>query len=315
MRVLVTGGAGFIGSHIVRGLLERGDEVVVADNLCTGSLENLREVESKIEFRELDLAHPDQAGQAAEGIEAVVHEAAIPSVPRSVADPVGTNNANINGTLNMLVAARDAGVKRFVYAASSSAYGEDPTLPKVETQHAQPISPYAIGKLAGEYYCQVFHRLYGLPTICLRYFNVFGPRQDPNSEYAAVIPKFIIALLEGRQPTIYGDGEQSRDFTYVDNVVQANLKALDATAGFGEMMNAACGDRFTLNDLFYKLNAIIGADLRPNYADERPGDVKHSQADIGKAKRLIGYEPVVSFEEGLRRTVEWFRDGQKAGGA
>jgi len=223
-----------------------------------------------------------------------------------VADPVGTNYANINATLNMLAAARDAGVKRFVYAASSSAYGADPTLPKVETQPPAPISPYAIAKLTGEYYCQAFYRLYGLPTICLRYFNVFGPRQDPNSEYAAVIPKFITLMLEGKAPTIYGDGEQSRDFTYVDNVVRANLLALEATDGFGEMMNAACGDRFTLNELFRRLREIIGADVEPVYAEERAGDVKHSHADISKAARLIGYKPLVSFEEGLKRTVDYF---------
>ncbi len=313
MRVLVTGGAGFIGSHLVEGLLARGCRVRVADDLSTGSLSNLAAVRDRIEFLQADLADLEQAREAVKGVDAILHEAAIPSVPRSVADPVGSNRANIDGTLNTLVAARDEGVKRFVYAASSSAYGPGPELPKVETLPPDPISPYAIGKLTGEFYCQAFYRLYGLPTICLRYFNVFGPRQDPNSEYAAVIPKFITRLLRGERPVIYGDGEQSRDFTYVDNVVHANLLALETDRGFGEMMNAACGERFTLNELFRRLCEITGVRCEPVYEPERPGDVKHSHADISKARTLLGYEPLVSFEEGLRRTVEYFRRGGEGG--
>jgi nucleoside-diphosphate-sugar epimerase len=312
MRVLVTGGAGFIGSHLVEGLLRRGYEVRVADDLSTGSLSNLDPVRDLIEFLQVDLADLDQARLAVRGVDAVLHEAAIPSVFRSVQDPIGSNRANIDGTLNTLVAARDEGVKRFVYASSSAAYGPGPELPKVETLPPDPISPYAIGKLTGEFYCQAFYRLYGLPTICLRYFNVFGPRQDPDSEYAAVIPKFITRLLKGERPVIYGDGEQSRDFTYVDNVVHANILALEAGKGFGEMMNAACGERFTLNELFRRLCEIIGADCEPVYEPERPGDVKHSHADISKARSLLGYEPLVSFEEGLRRTVAYFRSAMEA---
>lgn len=307
MKVLVTGGAGFIGSHLAEGLLQRGYDVVVADNLATGKRENLAAVEGRVEFRLLDLADAAQAKLAVEGVDAVLHEAAIPSVPRSVADPVLCNDASANATLNMLIAARDAGLSRFVYAASSAAYGDDPSLPKTEDMPARPLSPYAIGKLTGEYYCSVFYHLYGLPTISLRYFNVYGPRQDPNSEYAAVIPKFITALLDGRQPTIYGDGEQSRDFTYIDDVVHANLLALEAERGFGETMNAASGDRFSLNDLFARLRVLTGSSLSPAYAPARAGDVKHSGADISKARELLGYEPRISFAEGLEHTTAWFR--------
>lgn len=307
MKVVVTGGAGFIGSHLVEGLLAKGYEVVVADNLATGKEENLAAVADRIEFRLLDLADPNQAAKAVEGADAVLHEAAIPSVPRSVADPILSNNASTNATLNMLIAARDAEVSRFVYAASSSAYGDDPTLPKTEDMACKPMSPYAIGKLAGEYYCAAFYQLYGLPTISLRYFNVFGPRQDPNSEYAAVIPKFITMLLDGKPPTIYGDGEQSRDFTYIDNVVDANLLALESNRGFGETMNAACGDRFSLNELFSRIRVMTGSDLSPVYAPARPGDVKHSKADISKARSLLAYEPRVSFAEGLEHTTAWFK--------
>lgn len=307
MKVLVTGGAGFIGSHITRGLLDRGHDVIVADNLATGRLSNLEGVENQLDFRKLDLTNLNAAHKAVEGAEAVFHEAAIPSVPRSVADPVGSNNANINATLNVLVAARDAGIRRFVYAASSSAYGEDPTLPKVETHTPRPMSPYAIGKLTGEYYCSAFHKLYGMETIALRYFNVFGPRQDPKSEYAAVIPKFITLMLAGTRPTIYGDGEQSRDFTYIQNVVDANLLALEARSGFGETMNAACGDRFSLNQLYNRLKEILTFSEPPIYEEARAGDVKHSQADIRKIRDTLGFEPRVSFEDGLRRTVEWYR--------
>ena len=312
MKVLVTGGAGFIGSHLVEGLLARGHQVIVADNLATGKEENLASFLDRVEFRLLDLADAKQSREAVVGADAVFHEAAIPSVPRSVADPIGSNDANVNATLNMLVAARDVGVKRFVFAASSSAYGDSPLLPKQEEMPANPLSPYAIAKLASEQYCSAFWRLYEMPTICLRYFNVFGPRQDPNSEYAAVIPKFITRLLDGKAPVIYGDGEQSRDFTFVDNVVHAKILALEATRGYGEMINAACGDRFTLNELFYKLRDIIGGQVEPTYEPARAGDVKHSQAAIEKARSLLGYEPQVTFEEGLRRTVTWFAQTREA---
>lgn len=307
MKVLVTGGAGFIGSHLVRGLLEHGySGIVVADNFVTGKLENLSGVLGEIELRQLDLSDLAQARQAVEGVDCVLHHAAIPSVPRSVADPLESNSVNINATLNLLIAARDAGLKRFVYAASSAAYGDSEEQPKTEDMSPNPLSPYAIAKLASEYYCSAFFRLYGLPAISFRYFNVFGPRQDPNSEYSAVIPKFISAMLDGRSPAIFGNGEQSRDFIYVDNVVQANLLALEVDRGFGEVYNIACGGSITLNELFRKLRAIMRSDLEPTYAPARPGDVMHSQADISKAQRVLGFQPSVSFDDGLRQTAAWF---------
>lgn len=305
---LVTGGAGFIGSHLVEELVRRGEQVRVVDNLSTGRAENLAPWREDIEFLEGDLSDPAVAQRAVEGVDYVLHQAALPSVPRSVEDPRASHEANVTGTLNLLLAARDAGVKRVVYAGSSSAYGDTPTLPKHEAMPPAPLSPYAASKLAGEYYCRVFHKVYGLETVVLRYFNIFGPRQDPTSQYAAVIPKFITALLRGDPPTIYGDGEQSRDFTYVRNVVEANLLACTAPAAVGEVINVATGTRFTINELFARLRELCGCEVEPLYAPPRPGDVRHSQADIGKAERLLGYRPVVSFREGLKLTVDWFRN-------
>src|SRR5687767_9015599 len=306
---LVTGGAGFIGSHLTDELVRRGEQVRVVDNLSTGKRHNLAQ-HPDLEFIEGDLADPDVARRAMVGIEYVLHQAAIPSVPRSVLDPVTSNRANIDATLNVLVAARDAGVKRVVYAGSSSAYGNQPTLPKVETMATAPLSPYALQKLVAEQYCQMFTRLYGLETVTTRYFNVFGPRQDPSSPYSGVISLFISALCEGRQPTIYGDGEHTRDFTYVANVVDGVLRACHAPGASGEVINVATGGRISLNQLFRTIRDLVGARVEPVYADPRPGDVRDSQADIQKARRLLAYEPRISFDEGLRKTVEWYRAAQ-----
>lgn len=304
--VLVTGGAGFIGSHIVSRLVEDGYKVRVLDNFATGKRANLEPVLNRIELIDGSMTEPAIAQRAVAGVSYVLHQAAIPSVPRSVRDPLGSNEANVTGTLQMLTAARDAGVRRFVYAASSSAYGNTPTLPKVETMATDPLSPYAVAKLAGENYARAFYRVYGLETVCLRYFNVFGPRQDPKSEYAAVIPRFITALLNNEEVTIYGDGEQSRDFTYIDNNVSANLKAMSAPDAPGETCNIAYGERFTLNELATTLGDIMGVQPRIKYLEGRQGDVKHSLADISKARRLLGYDPQVSFREGLARTIRYF---------
>lgn len=303
----MTGGGGFIGSHLVRRLLRDGYSVRVLDNFYTGKRPNLDEVLSDIDLHEGSIADESDAKRAVEGVAYVLHQAAIPSVPRSVRDPLGSNQANVTGTLTMLNAAREAGVKRFVYAASSSAYGNTPTLPKVETMPTDPLSPYAVAKLAGENYCRAFTRVYGLETVCLRYFNVFGPRQDPNSEYAAVIPKFILAMREGRPITIQGDGEQSRDFTYIDNTVEGNLRAMKAPEAAGEVCNLACGERFTLNEMVTLLGEIMSVEPKIEYLEGRTGDVKHSLADIDKARRLLGYEPTVSFRDGLAQTVEYFQ--------
>jgi UDP-N-acetylglucosamine/UDP-N-acetyl-alpha-D-glucosaminouronate 4-epimerase len=304
---LVTGGAGFIGSHLVEELVRRGERVRVVDNLSTGKRQNVAHLTS-VEFVEGDLADPHVAQRAVAGIEYVLHQAAIPSVPRSVQDPITSNRANIDATLNILVAARDAGVKRFVYAGSSSAYGDTPTLPKVETMATAPLSPYALQKLVGEQYGQMFTRLYGLETVTIRYFNVFGPRQDPSSPYSGVISLFISALCDGRQPTIYGDGEHTRDFTYVANVVDGVLRACTAAGASGEVINVATGGRISLNTLFKTIRHLVDATVDPIYSAPRPGDVKDSQADISKAQRILGYAPIVSFEEGLARTVAWYRD-------
>jgi nucleoside-diphosphate-sugar epimerase len=301
---LVTGGAGFIGSHLAEELLRRGHRVRIVDSLITGKRSNL-DVLKGAEFQEGDLAEPGVAERAATGMDYVLHQAAIPSVPRSVKDPVTSNRANITSTLNVLVAARDAGVKRVVYAASSSAYGNTPTLPKREDMPTSPLSPYALQKLVGEQYCQLFTTLYGLETVSTRYFNVFGPRQDPGSPYSGVISLFATAVLEGRQPTIYGDGEQTRDFTYVANVVDGVLRCCEAPGVAGQMMNLATGGRISLNDLLRTMNRIQGTDLRPIYKEPRAGDVKDSQADISRARVLLGYAPGVELEEGLRRTLEW----------
>src|SRR5580704_10179233 len=308
-KYLVTGAAGFIGSSLVRALLERGDEVRGIDNFATGRHENLTEMLSRIDFREADILDLDAMHKACAGVDYVLHQAAIPSVPKSVLDPVGSNRANVDGTINVLVAARDAKVKRVVYAASSSAYGDTPTLPKHEAMRPDPISPYAVAKLAGEHYLVSFYRCYQLETVALRYFNVFGPRQDPSSPYSGVLAKFITVMLRGEQPTIYGDGEQSRDFIYIDNVVEGNLLACKAPAAqaAGQVFNVATGRRVTLNETFTLLQGLTSYKGQPNYGPERGGDIKHSLADISKAEAALGYKPKVDFEEGLRRTVEWYR--------
>jgi len=303
---LVTGGAGFIGSHLAEELVRGGHSVRIVDSLITGKRANLAHVPG-IEFVEGDLAEPGVAERAVQRIDYVLHQAAIPSVPRSVKDPVSSNRANITSTLNLLVAARDAGVKRLVYAGSSSAYGDTPVLPKREDMAPNPLSPYALQKLVGEQYCRMFTQLYGFETVTTRYFNVFGPRQDPGSPYSGVISLFSTALLEGRQPTIYGDGGQTRDFTYIANVVDGVLRACEAPNVAGEVMNVATGSRISLNELLQTMNRIVGTNLEAVYAGARPGDVRDSQADITKAQMLLGYSPTVGLEEGLQRTLEWFR--------
>jgi nucleoside-diphosphate-sugar epimerase len=306
---LVTGAAGFIGSALVRALLERGERVLGFDNFETGKREYIREVAEQIDFREADLLDLEGMRSACQGADYVLHQAAIPSVPRSIADPARSNAVNIEGTLNVLIAARDAGVKRVVYAASSSAYGETPTLPKHEDMPSSPISPYAVSKLAGELYMTSFYRVYGLPTVSLRYFNIFGPRQDANSQYSAVLAKFITSMLQGEKPTIYGDGEQSRDFTYIDNVVAANLLAATQPESqvAGQTFNIATGQRFTLNETFAILKELTEYSGGAEYAPSRAGDVKHSLADVSHAEAQLGYRPLVDFKEGLRRTVAWYR--------
>ena len=303
---LVTGGAGFIGSQLAEELLRRGHRVRIVDSLITGKRRNL-EILKGAEFQEGDLAEAGVAERAVSGVDYVLHQAAIPSVPRSVKDPVTSNRANITATLNVLVAARDARVKRVVYAGSSSAYGNTPTLPKREDMPTNPLSPYALQKLVGEQYCQLFTTLYGLETVTTRYFNVFGPRQDPGSPYSGVISLFATAILEGRQPVIYGDGEQTRDFTFVANVVDGVLRCCEAPNAAGQMMNLATGGRISLNDLLRTMNRIQGTDVQPIYQEPRAGDVKDSQADITKARTLLGYAPIVDLEEGLRRTLDWCR--------
>ncbi len=306
---LVTGGAGFIGSHLAEELIRRGHRVRVVDNLITGKRRNLDGAPG-VEFLEGDLADMSVATRAVAGVEYVLHQAAIPSVPRSVKDPVGSNRANVDASLNVLVAARDAGVKRLVYAGSSSAYGDTPTLPKREDMTPHPLSPYALQKLVAEQYCQMFTRLYGFETVTIRYFNVFGPRQDPGSPYSGVISLFSTALLENRQPIIYGDGEQTRDLTYVANVVDGVLRACEAPQAAGEVVNVACGTRISLNELLRVMNRIVGTDLSPVYKEPRAGDVRDSQADINLARRLTGYAPSVGLREGLERTLAWYRSDQ-----
>jgi nucleoside-diphosphate-sugar epimerase len=306
---LVTGGAGFIGSHLAEELVRRGESVRVVDNLITGKRHNLSHL-PRVEFIQGDLADLDVARRAVAGVDYVLHQAAIPSVPRSVQDPVTSNRANIDASLNVLVAARDAGVKRVVYAGSSSAYGNTPTLPKIETMPTAPLSPYALQKLVAEQYCQMFTQLYGLETVTIRYFNVFGPRQDPSSPYSGVISLFISALCEGKPPKIYGDGEQTRDFTYVANVVDGVLRACHANGASGEVINVATGGRISLNQLFRTVRDLVGASIEPVYESVRAGDVRDSQADISKARRILGYEPLVRFEDGLKKTVEWYRTSQ-----
>ncbi len=304
---VVTGGAGFIGSHMVEELVRRGERVRVVDSLVTGKRRNLAAVESSIEFIQGDLADAAVARQAVAGMDYVLHQAAIPSVPRSVADPVTSHRSIVDATLNVLVAARDAGVKRVVYAGSSSVYGNQPTLPKHEGMMPQPLSPYALQKLVGEQYGQIFTALYGLETVSTRYFNVFGPRQDPSSPYSGVISVFARAVVSGRVPTIHGDGEQSRDFTFVANVVDGVLKACHAPGAAGQVFNVATGGRISLNQLFGVVQALAGSHITPVHGPERVGDVRHSQADISRARAVLHYEPTVSLEEGLAQTIAWFR--------
>lgn len=303
---LVTGGAGFIGSHLTRRLVDDGDRVRVLDDLSTGRRENLDGVFDRIEFIEGDIADAAVCARACRGIDVVFHQAAVPSVPKSVDDPAASHRANVEGTFRLLMAARGAGVRRFVNAASSSAYGESPTLPKAESLPPEPLSPYAVQKLTGEHYCRVFNRCYGLPAISLRYFNVFGPRQNPRSQYAAAIPAFISAILRDEPPTVYGDGEQTRDFTYIDNAVEANLAAARAANVRGEAVNIACGQRISVNQVIAEINRLLGKNVRARYVEERPGDIRHSCADIRLAEQLIGYCPRVDFATGLKRTIDWF---------
>ena len=307
MKFLVTGGAGFIGSNLVAALVRRGDTVVVLDNFSTGKRENLETGRDRVQVIEGSITDLPTVRRAAEGVDFVLHQAALASVQRSVDDPLTSNEVNIKGTLNVLVAARDAGAQRVVYAASSSAYGDTEELPKREDMPARPLSPYAVQKWVGEQYCKVFSSLYGLDTLALRYFNVFGPRQDPSSDYAAVIPIFVTRLLADASPTIYGDGEQSRDFTFIDNVVDANLQGCAGGPKNGAVVNIACGARYTLNELFRNVRDLVGSRREPHYAAPRAGDVRHSMADIGRARELLGFEPRVDFRTGLERTVEWYR--------
>lgn len=325
MRYLVTGGAGFIGSHIAETLLKQGHEVIIFDNLSTSREEHLnilrhiastpavQQKQGTLHFVQGDIRDGDALKAVMQGVDYVLHQAALPSVARSVEDPQTTSQVNIEGTLNVLVAARDAQIRRLVYASSSSVYGDSPVLPKHEDMPLRPLSPYAVSKLAGEEYCRVFTHVYGLETVSLRYFNVFGPRQNPEAQYAAVIPRFIRQVLAGKSPIVFGDGEQSRDFSYIDNVVQANLLALDAPNVSGEVFNIACGQRTTLNTLLRELEAILGQPIVAEYTTPRTGDVKHSLADISRAKRLLGYQPLVHFTEGLKRTVSYFQQIDQGG--
>jgi len=311
MKVLVTGGAGFIGSNIVRSLLARGDAVRVLDNFSTGNRGNLAGLENDVELVEGDLRSYERVHAAVRGVEVVFHEGALPSVPRSVQDPLTTTAVNVEGTLNVLLAARDEGVRRIVNASSSSVYGNTGELPRVESQAPDPISPYAVAKLAAERFCTSFSRVYAMEIVSLRYFNVFGPRQDPASQYAAVVPRFIRAVAEGEAVTIYGDGEQSRDFTYVDNVVAANMLAAGAAEAGGEILNIATGGSITVNELADAIGGLLGRPVEKAYEPARKADVRASWADLGEARRLLGYEPQVAFEEGLRRTADHLLDGEE----
>ena len=307
---LVTGGAGFIGSHIAQALARRRKRVRVLDNFLTGKRENMAEFIGDIELTEGDIRNLDTCRRAVRDVDCVLHQAALPSVPRSISDPLTTNEINITGTLNLLIAAKDAGVDRFVFASSSSTYGADPRLPKREGNEGRPLSPYAVSKLTGEHYGRLFSELYGLKTVSLRYFNVFGPRQDPNSQYSAVIPLFITRVLRGESPAVFGDGEQSRDFTYVENVVEANILASEAPISENQVMNIACGERTTINGLLDAVNEILGTDIPAAHFAERPGDIAHSFADISKAGSLLGYVPRVSIRDGLKKTVSWYRQSR-----
>ncbi len=312
-KVLVTGGAGFVGSNLAEGLIEQGAKVVIIDNLVTGFRENLEEIKGDFEFIEGDINDDSALKKAIKDVEIVFHQAALPSVPRSVDNPAETHEACVNGTFNLLLKAKENNVQRFIYAASSSAYGNQEILPKVETMKPEPLSPYAAAKLMGEYYCSVFNEVYGLETISLRYFNVFGPRQNPSSFYSGVISRFIDALMSGETPVIYGDGEQSRDFTYIANVIDANIKAAQTNSGFGESINTANGERITLNELLETLKKITGKEnVEVDYQEERKGDVKDSQADNTKAKEIYGYEKLVGLEEGLQKTIDWWKQSRFA---
>ena len=307
IQVLITGGAGFIGSNIARELTEQEYTVKILDNLSTGNLNNISDIKNKIELIIGDVRDIKIVKKVMKDVDYVFHQAALPSVPRSIQDPITTNKINVNGTLNILIAAQDNNVKKVVYASSSSVYGNTPTLPKREDMEPCPLSPYAITKLIGEYYCKVFYDIYGLETVSLRYFNVFGPRQDPNSQYAAVIPKFITSMLKNESPTIFGDGEQSRDFTFVKDVVQANILACKAKNASGEVFNIAYGKKTSINELVDKINEILGTSIKAKHTDPRLGDVRHSLADISKAKRILGYKPKYDIEEGLKETIEYMR--------
>ncbi len=312
-KILVTGGAGFIGSNLAEELIKQGARVSILDNLTTGFTENLEEVKGDFEFIKGDLNDDGKLKKSLEDVEIVFHQAALPSVPRSVENPLETHQACVNGTFNLLLKAKQQGIRRVIYAASSSAYGNQKTLPKVETMIPCPLSPYAAAKLMGEYYCQVFSRVYGLETICLRYFNVFGPKQNPSSQYSGVISRFIDSLMSNNRPIIYGDGEQSRDFTYIANVVDANIKASQTNKGIGEVINVANGERITLNDLFDTLKVITGRnDINADYQTERKGDVKHSQADNTRAREWLRYEKLFDLESGLRQTIEWWASSRFA---
>lgn len=304
---LVTGGAGFIGSHLAHALVERGETVRILDNLSSGNRKNIEQIVHRIEFIEADLEDRSALEKALEGVDVVFHQAALASVPRSVEMPMATHAACVTGTVNLLDVARRSGVRRVVYGGSSSAYGDQPTPAKHERLLPTPLSPYAAAKLAGEFYCQAFTATYGLETVTLRYFNVFGPRQDPNGQYAAVIPKFITAILAGQRPTIFGDGKQSRDFTYIDNIIQGNLLAAEAPAAVGRTINIACGKSYNLLELLAGINRALGTRVEPIFAPARVGDVRDSLADISLARELLGFEPAIDFEEGLRRTVEYYR--------
>jgi len=311
--VLVTGGAGFIGSHIAAAMATNGARVRVIDDLSTGHQENIDEIGGKIDFIQASLNDHDATRRALEDVELVFHEAAIPSVPRSINDPLETHVACVDATLALLLASRERGVRRIIYAASSSAYGDQPALPKHEDMRPDPLSPYAVAKLVGEYYCQTFTRVYGLETISLRYFNVFGPRQDPSSPYSGIVSRFISALLSGEHPIIYGDGKQSRDFTYISNVVDANLRAAETTRGIGEVINIANGERITLNQLLEEVKRLTGKEsVEANYQQPRPGDVLHSLADISRARRLLDFEPRMKLREGLQLTIDWWKQSRFA---
>ena len=311
--VLITGGAGFIGSHLAAALTSTGARVRIIDDLSTGYRENISEITGDVDFVHASVADEAALRKTLQDVELVFHEAAIPSVPRSVENPRQTHTASVEATFSLLLAAKDKKVRRIIYAASSSAYGDQPTLPKVETMLPEPLSPYAVAKLVGEHYCQVFTRVYGLETVSLRYFNVFGPRQDPSSQYSGVISRFISALLGGGQPVVYGDGEQSRDFTYIDNVVDANLKAAESSRAVGQVINIANGERITLNELLAELKNLTGrSEVVADYREPRPGDVKHSLADISRARDLLGFEPLVDLRTGLQHTINWWKNSRFA---